>query len=74
MIGPGARGMAVTDLDGDGRCEDVNGNNRLDFSDVVLLFTILGDRSVTYEETSSFDFNGNGRLDFADIVALFERL
>ena len=66
-------GSLSNDLNGDGTCEDVNGNNRLDFNDVVLLFTTLGDGSVAYEETSSFDFNGTGRLDFADIVALFER-
>jgi hypothetical protein len=59
-----------TDPDGDGIFEDLNGNGRLDFADVVLYFNqmewIAGNEPVT-----AFDLNGNGRIDFADIVKLF---
>ena len=61
------------DLDDDGLCEDVNGNGRKDFADVVLYFNqmswIAGNEPVTL-----FDYNGNGRVDFADVVWLFNHL
>ena len=59
-----------TDPDGDGIYEDLNGNGRLDFADVVLYFnqmTWIGEN----EPIAAFDLNGNGRIDFADIVQLF---
>jgi PKD repeat protein len=61
------------DLDGDGLFEDLNGNGRLDFADVVLFFK----HKVFIEAnwgSSLTDFNGNGRLDFDDIVRLFRRV
>ena len=61
------------DLDRDGICEDVNGNERQDFADVVLFFNQL-DWCGENEPVEAFDFNRNGRLDFADVVALFNRL
>ncbi len=61
------------DLDSDGLCEDVNGNGRSDFADLVELFTDWETPAVQ-GHTAAFDFNGNGRLDLADMVALFERL
>lgn len=61
------------DLDHDGICEDVNGNGRQDFADVVLFFNQL-DWCGESEPVEAFDFNRNGRLDFADVVALFNRL
>ncbi len=64
---------APTDPDGDGRYEDVNGNGRADFADVVLLFNELAWWAV-HEPIGAFDFNANGRADFADVVRLFERL
>jgi secreted PhoX family phosphatase len=68
--GPG-RGRAPTDLDGDGRYEDVNGNGRLDYDDVVLLFEEFDSEAVRLNETA-FDFNENGKLDFDDVVTLYE--
>jgi PKD repeat protein len=62
-----------TDPDGDGIYEDLNGNGRLDFADVVLYFnqmTWIG----AHEPVAAFDLNGNGRIDFADIVALFNEI
>jgi PKD repeat protein len=67
-------GMPVPlDLDGDGKYEDVNGNGRKDFADVVLYF----DRMTWIESNeplAAFDYNGNGRIDFADVTWLFLRL
>jgi outer membrane protein assembly factor BamB len=59
------------DPDRDGLYEDVDGDGRVSFADVVALFEAFDRRPVrTFPAT--FDFNGNGRLDFADLVALFE--
>lgn len=58
------------DLDGDGQYEDVNGNGRTDFADVVLLFNQL-DWVAANEPVEAFDFNQNGRTDFGDVVRLF---
>ncbi len=62
-----------TDTDGDGMCDDINGNERKDFADVVLFFNqmvwIAG-----HEPVSLFDFNKNGRIDFSDVVFLFNHL
>jgi PKD repeat protein len=57
------------DLDKDGLSEDVNGNSRQDFDDVVTLFNAM-DSPEVQENTDYFDFNGNGRIDFDDIVRL----
>jgi len=62
-----------TDPDGDGLYEDINGNGRKDFNDVVLFFNYLEWIPVN-QPISSFDFNGNGRIDFNDIIKLFEEL
>ena len=64
-----------TDPDGDGLYEDVNGNDRLDADDVVVLFEHREDSNVT-DQIEHFDFNENGRdvLDFDDINTLFEEL
>ncbi len=69
---PGGSGVP-TDTDGDGLCDDVNGNGRKDFSDVVLYFNQVG-WIATNEPVSSFDFNRNGRIDFADTVWLFTHI
>lgn len=62
-----------TDTDADGLYDDVNGNERKDFADVVLFFNqmvwIAGNTPV-----SLFDFNKNGRIDFSDVVFLFNHL
>lgn len=59
-----------TDLDGDGTYEDINGNGRLDFDDVVTLFENV-DSDAVQRNAGTFDFNGNGRIDFGDVVTLF---
>ena len=72
VVGPPtvAGGSAPTDVDGDGRYEDVNGNGRLDYDDVRTLFEHFESDSVRLN-TSAYDFNENGRLDFEDVVDLF---
>ncbi|MEN6518632.1 MAG: NosD domain-containing protein [Methanospirillum sp.] len=62
-----------TDPNGDGKYEDVNGNGRADFADIVMVFTnltcITGD-----DDWQCLDFNSNSRIDFADIVWLFNNV
>ena len=59
-----------TDPDNDGLFEDLNGNGRLDFADVVLFFDQM-DWITANEPVAAFDMNRNGRIDFNDIVLLF---
>jgi beta propeller repeat protein len=61
------------DLNGDGTCEDVNGNGRKDFADVTLYFNQMTWIAAN-EPLAAFDFNGNGRIDFADVTWLFNNL
>ncbi len=69
---PGAA-LPPTDPDFDGDFEDVNGNQRRDFADVVMVFNQLNWIAAN-EPVVRFDFNGNGRMDFADVVLLFNTL
>jgi S-layer protein (TIGR01567 family) len=62
-----------TDPDNDGLYEDINGNGRKDFNDVVLFFNFI-EWIAENEPLHNFDFNGNGRIDFYDIIMLFEEL
>ncbi len=62
-----------TDPDNDSLYEDINGNGRKDFNDVVIFFENL-EWVAANEPAASFDFNSNGRIDFADVVKLFEEL
>jgi PKD repeat protein len=68
--GPLAPGLnPPSDPDNDGVFEDVNGNGRVDFNDVVVLFENLPDAEAPFQ-----DVNGNGRIDFDDIVELFQEI
>jgi secreted PhoX family phosphatase len=66
-------GAAPTDPDGDGLYEDLNGNGRLDYEDIEILFSNFDADSVTMNE-SAYDFNENGQLDFDDVVDLYEEV
>ena len=66
-------GVVPRDLDGDGLYEDLNGNGRLDYDDVVRLFRYFDDQAIR-ECWQLYDFNRNGRLDYDDIVALFRKV
>ena len=61
------------DTDGDGLYDDVNGNGRKDFQDIVLFFNQIAWIEKN-EPLEAFDCNGNGRIDFADVVWLFSNL
>jgi len=69
---PGATGLP-RDLNSDGKYEDINGNGRPDFADVVLYFNQMSWIAAN-EPATAFDYNGNGRIDFADVVWLFNNL
>ena len=62
-----------TDTNYDGKYDDVNGNGRKDFADVVLYFNQMSWIAAN-EPVALFDYNGNGRIDFADVVWLFDQL
>ena len=62
-----------TDPDGDGIYEDLDGDGRLSFNDVVVLFRNM-DWIAENEPVRAFDLNGNGRIDFNDVVKLFQEL
>ena len=66
-------GAAPTDPDGDGHYEDVNGNGRMDYNDIVLLFENLDSDAVTLNK-AAYDFNQNGELDYDDVVELYEEV
>lgn len=69
---PGAVGTP-TDPDGDGRYDDLNGNGRRDFVDVMLFFNQMAWIEAN-QPKAPFDYNGNGRIDFADVIWLFNTL
>ncbi len=69
---PGGAGRP-TATDGDDVYDDVNGNGRRDFADVVLYFNQMPWIAAN-EPVSLFDYTGNARIDFGDVVRLFERL
>jgi PKD repeat protein len=72
-VGSGSGGKAPTDPDGDGTYEDVNGNGRMDYDDVVLLFENLDEDAVELN-VDAYDFNDNGRIDYDDVVDLYEEI
>ena len=65
--------LYVHDLDNDGLYEDLNGNSRLDFADLIVFFDNMS-WLLEDERGLLFDFNKNGALDYADITALFDRI
>jgi len=69
----GSGGDSPTDPDGDGYYEDVNGNGRVDYADVELLFRNLDSDSAS-SNARAFDFNQNDRLDFDDVVSLYQEV
>ena len=69
---PGGMGVP-TDTNTDRLYDDVNGNGRRDFADVVLFFNQMTWIAAN-EPVSAFDYNMNGRIDFADVVWLFNHL
>ncbi|MBI4173480.1 MAG: PKD domain-containing protein [Candidatus Aenigmarchaeota archaeon] len=58
-----------TDPDNDGKYEDINGNGRVDYSDVSLFSANLDSQSVL-DNQAAFDFNGDGWVDNYDVKTL----
>ena len=69
---PGASGPP-TDPDNDGTYDDLNGNGRRDFVDVILFFNQMAWIEANQPKTA-FDYNNNSRIDFADVIWLFNTL
>ena len=65
--------LKPTDPDGNNLYEDLNGNGRKDFQDVVLYFTYL-EWIAANEPVAVFDYSGNGRIDFSDVIILFQMI
>ena len=65
-----AMGTASRDNDQDGLCEDLNGNARFDFGDIVGMFQNISSVDVQ-NNASYYDFDGNGLADMNDVVVLF---
>ena len=64
-----------TDPDGDGIYEDLNGNVKIDFDDVVKYFKYVEWMRSHYASKKNFvDINKNGKIDFDDIVELFKEV
>jgi len=66
---PGSAGLPLN-VNGDGMFENVNGNGRKDFADVVVYFNQMS-WVVSNESVTAFDYNDNGRTDFAVVVRSF---
>jgi endoglucanase len=72
-VEPIVNGKMPTDLNGDGVYEDINGNDRADFNDVVVYINNMDESTMT-NHTTAYDFNGNGQIDFDDVVSLFQNV
>ncbi|AWB28233.1 family 43 glycosylhydrolase [Halococcoides cellulosivorans] len=64
-------GTVPRDLDGDGRYEDLSGDETLNFPDVNRLFQNIESASVQ-DHADAYDFSGDGTVDAQDVLALFE--
>lgn len=62
-----------TDPDYDMDIEDLNGNQDIDFDDVILYFNYL-EWIETNEPIVPFDYNNNGRIDFDDLFILYNEV
>jgi hypothetical protein len=64
----------ATDPDGDGGCEDVDGDGTFDLLDVIAFLFFDPAGLTTDAERAALDFDRNGRVDFLDVVNLLFRL
>jgi hypothetical protein len=70
---PRVDGTRTHDTDDDGLCDDLTGDRKRSFLDVVaLLFVDPG--SLTKAERALFDFDGDGSFGFLDVVTLLFEL
>jgi hypothetical protein len=70
LSNPASAGSPPKDIDNDGKYEDVNGNGRVEFEDVILLFKDLSWCSA-HQPVSPFDFDKDGKIGFHDVLDLF---
>ncbi len=70
---PVVAGTPPTDPDNDGMYEDLNGNGRLDYNDIIVLFEQF-DSDAVRMHVDSYDFNENSQIDFDDIVTLYDEV
>ncbi|OPX75651.1 MAG: PKD domain protein [Methanoregulaceae archaeon PtaU1.Bin059] len=64
-----------TDPDGDSHYEDINGNGRLDYDDIVIYYeNMQWIRDQADVDIEAFDYNQNGRIDYDDVVVLYQEL
>jgi subtilisin family serine protease len=75
----GLPGTAVsrppTNVDGDSKLEDVDGDGKLTFFDVIeLLFADWAAINADYDGRAALDFDGNGHVGFLDVVTLLFEL
>jgi subtilisin family serine protease len=70
---PGNASAPVTDPDGDGRYEDVNGDGRFTIIDVAVLLNVFNDAAVR-SNVRLFDFSGDGRITIIDVATLLKDL
>lgn len=61
-----------TDPDTDGLYEDVNGNSRLDFQDIMIFFQYNAWAQANQPNVSCFDWSGNGAIEFSDVQEFWE--
>jgi PKD repeat protein len=61
-----------TDQNGDGLYEDVNGNGRLDFQDIMIFFQYNAWAQANQPNVSCFDWSGNGAIEFSDVQKFWE--
>lgn len=59
-----------TDPDLDGYYEDLNGNGRLEFDDIMVYFSSM-EWMMENPPFNHFDYNANGRVEFDDLYSLF---
>lgn len=62
-----------TDQDGDGLYEDINGNRRLDFQDIMIFFQYNSWAQANQPNVSRFDWSGNGVIEFSDVQLFWEK-
>jgi len=59
------------DPDGDGKFEDVNGDNQVNFDDVIdLAFAQPEADNLTDQQRDALDIDGDGDVDFDDVIEL----
>jgi PKD repeat protein len=64
-----------TDMNGDYVYEDINGNGRIDYDDVVAWYNNMAWMKMNNNvDVENYDFNFNGRIDFDDAVVLYNMI